>query len=93
MIVIGRGGRNISVEDATSHIGGYSLMNDVTMRDWQYRTFQWFAGKNFERSTPVGPYVVTPDEFVPADATLELTVNGQLRQRAPLADLVFDAAS
>lgn len=91
VIVIGRAGRNISVEDATSHIGGYSLMNDVTMRDWQYRTLQWCAGKNFERSTPVGPYVVTPDEFVPADAILESTVNGQLRQRAPLADLVFGA--
>ena len=63
------------------------LMNDVSMRDWQYRTLQWFAGKNLERSTPVGPYVVTPDEFTPDSATLELTVNGELRQQAQLTDL------
>jgi len=92
VIVIGRGGRDIRPEDATLHIGGYTLMNDVTMRDWQYRTLQWFAGKNLERSTPVGPWVVTPDEFVPEEATLESTVNGELRQRAQLADLVFDAS-
>jgi acylpyruvate hydrolase len=91
VIVIGRGGRDIRAQDAPSHIGGYALMNDVTMRDWQNRTLQWFAGKNLERSTPVGPYVVTPDEFVPGDSILELTVNGELRQRAQLSDLVFDA--
>jgi acylpyruvate hydrolase len=65
-------------------------MNDVSMRDWQYRTLQWFAGKNFERSTPVGPWVVTPDEL-PADAELVTTVNGDVRQRSPITDLVFDA--
>jgi acylpyruvate hydrolase len=90
-IVIGRGGRDISIEAAPAHVGGYCIMNDVSMRDWQNRTLQWFAGKNFERSTPVGPYVVTPDEFKPDSATLELAVNGELRQRAPLADLLFDA--
>lgn len=91
VVVIGRGGCDISLQDAESHIGGYCLMNDLTMRDWQYRSLQWFAGKNLERSTPVGPFVVTPDEFTPNGATLELTVNGDLRQRAPLDDLVFDA--
>jgi len=90
-IVIGRRGRNIDPDEAESHIGGYCLMNDVSMRDWQQRTLQWFAGKNFERSTPVGPFVVTPDEFSPSRETLEVTVNGELRQHAPLADLVFSA--
>lgn len=92
VVVIGRGGRDIEINRAHEHIAGYSLMNDVTLRDWQYRSLQWFAGKNLERSTPVGPYVVTPDQFTPTDAVLELTVNGELRQRAQLADLVFDAS-
>jgi acylpyruvate hydrolase len=91
VIVIGQRGRDIDLEAAEAHIGGYCLMNDVSMRDWQQRTLQWFAGKNFERSTPVGPFVVTPDEFSPSRETLEVTVNGELRQRAPLADLVFGA--
>jgi acylpyruvate hydrolase len=90
VIVIGRGGRDIASESALDHIGGYTLMNDVSMRDWQYRTLQWFAGKNFERSTPVGPWVVTPDELS-ADAELVTTVNGDVRQRSPITDLVFDA--
>jgi acylpyruvate hydrolase len=91
VIVIGRAGRDIRPEDAELHIGGYCLMNDVSMRDWQTRSIQWFAGKNFERSTPVGPFVVTADEFSVAEETIELTVNGEVRQRAPLSDLVFDA--
>ncbi len=92
VVVIGRGGRDIEVGEAHKYIGGYTLMNDLTLRDWQYRSLQWFAGKNLERATPVGPYVVTPDQFTPDDATLELTVNGESRQRAQLADLVFDAS-
>jgi acylpyruvate hydrolase len=91
VIVIGRRGRDIDLKSAEAHIGGYCLMNDVSMRDWQQRTLQWFAGKNFERSTPVGPFVVTPDDFSVSGETLEVTVNGELRQRAPLTDLVFGA--
>jgi acylpyruvate hydrolase len=90
VIVIGRGGRDIDPERATEHIGGYTLMNDVSMRDWQNRTLQWFAGKNFERSTPVGPWVATPDEVDLTTAGIRVTVNGETRQESPLADLVFD---
>jgi acylpyruvate hydrolase len=79
VVVIGAGGA----------IAGYTLMNDVSMRDWQYRTLQWAAGKNFERSTPVGPWIVTPDEFDPADGELVVEVNGDERQRAQFVDLVF----
>ena len=92
VIVIGQRGRDIDAAQAESHIAGYCLMNDVSMRDWQQRTLQWFAGKNFERSTPVGPFVVTPDELSLTSETLEVTVNGELRQRAPLTDLVFGAS-
>jgi acylpyruvate hydrolase len=90
VVVIGRAGRDIAPADAADHIAGYTLMNDVSMRDWQNRTLQWFAGKNFERSTPVGPVIVTPDELDLASAEIVCLVNGEERQRAPLADLVFD---
>jgi acylpyruvate hydrolase len=92
VVVIGKTGRDISVSDAEQHIAGYTIMNDVSMRDWQYRSIQWFVGKNFERSTPVGPWVVTPDEFDLARAELLVTVNGEQRQRSALSDLLFDPA-
>jgi acylpyruvate hydrolase len=89
--VIGKGGRNIAREDAWQHVAGFSVLNDVTARDFQRRTVQWFAGKTFQASTPWGPWLVTPDELGDLSAlTLRLTVNGEERQRASLGDLVFD---
>jgi acylpyruvate hydrolase len=89
--VIGTGGRNISPEDAWSHVAGLTVLNDVTARDFQRRTIQWFAGKTFQKSTPFGPWIVTPDEVGDlTDLELALTVNGDERQRAKLGDLVFD---
>ncbi|NJP97086.1 fumarylacetoacetate hydrolase family protein [Nonomuraea sp. FMUSA5-5] len=75
-------------------IAGYTLINDVTARDWQHRTSQWFAGKNFEQSTPLGPVVVTPDELPQdsagqVDIEIRCEVNGVTRQRARTSDLVF----
>ncbi len=93
VVVIGRGGRDISPDRAHDHIAGYTLMNDVSMRDWQYRTLQWFAGKNFEGSTPVGPWLVTPDEVDLARAEIAVAVNGELRQQARLSELLFDPAA
>jgi acylpyruvate hydrolase len=90
-IVIGSGGRNIAYEEAWSHVAGLTILNDVTARDYQRRTIQWFAGKTFQRSTPVGPWIVTPDELGDlSERELRLTVNGEERQRATLGDLVFD---
>lgn len=90
-VVIGRGGRDIAPEDAWNHVAGLTVLNDVTARDYQWRTPQWFAGKTFQRSTPMGPWLVTPDEFGEvAGHTLTLRVNGEERQRADLDDLVFD---
>jgi acylpyruvate hydrolase len=63
------------------------------MRDWQRRTSQFFAGKNFERSTPVGPVVVTADAFDVAEGELVTTVNGEVRQRARTAELMFGPAA
>jgi acylpyruvate hydrolase len=90
VVVVGKGGRNITVADAGEHIGGYTVMNDVSMRDFQYRSLQWFAGKNFDSSTPVGPWIVTADEIPEvAYAELHVAVNGETRQRATLDDLLF----
>ncbi len=69
------------------------MINDVTMRDWQYRTTQWMQGKTFEATTPLGPHLVTPDELAggvrPALA-LSATVDGEIVQQANTSELVFD---
>jgi acylpyruvate hydrolase len=89
--VIGRGGRDIDAADAWSHVAGVTVLNDVTMRDYQRRTVQWFAGKTWEGSTPFGPDIVTLDEVGDLGAReLLVRVNGQERQRSKLDDLVFD---
>ena len=90
-VVIGSGGRGIAPECAWSHVAGLTILNDVTARDFQRRTLQWFAGKTFQQSTPVGPWVVTPDELGDlSEREIRTTVNGEERQRAVLGDLVFD---
>lgn len=91
VIVIGTGGRDIPKDKALNAVAGYTLMNDVSMRDFQKRSLQWFAGKSWENSTPIGPVVVTPDEL-PDFGKREIMsrVNGQQRQRSPLSDLLFD---
>jgi len=89
--VIGRRGRHVDAEDAWSYVAGLTILNDVTARDFQRRTIQWFAGKTFQASTPMGPWLVTPDELGELGAReLIVTVNGDERQRTTLGDLVFD---
>jgi acylpyruvate hydrolase len=89
--VIGRAGRLIPLESALDHVAGLTLVNDVSMRDFQYRSIQWFAGKSWQASTPVGPEVVSLDELGDlGPLELTTTVNGEPRQRAVLGDLIFD---
>jgi acylpyruvate hydrolase len=90
--VIGRGGRDIAPDAAWAAVGGLTIVNDVSVRDWQLRTNQWFAGKTGQALTPLGPAVVTVDEFPSgiADLQLRLSVNGEPRQAARLGDLVID---
>ena len=91
-IVVGRTVRRASETEAANAIAGFTAMNDVTMRDWQYRTNQWLQGKSFEGTTPVGPVVVTPDEL-PGDVnpalSLSAAVDGEVVQKADTSDLVF----
>jgi len=86
-VVIGRRGRWISPEEAPRHILGYTLANDVTARDLQFRDGQWTRGKGFDTFCPLGPWVET--EFDPADALVTCHVNGEMRQMASTRDMVF----
>jgi 2-keto-4-pentenoate hydratase/2-oxohepta-3-ene-1,7-dioic acid hydratase in catechol pathway len=90
-IVIGKGGRGISMENAMDHVFGYTIINDVTARILQQRHRQWALGKGLDGFCPMGPVVVTADEIGdPRAMQLKTWVNGELRQNAPVSDLIFD---
>lgn len=90
-VVIGAEVRHATPEQARAAIAGYTVVNDVTARDFQYRSPQWLQGKTFESSTPVGPWLVTAEpDHAPISRELTCTVDGELMQKADTADLVFD---
>jgi acylpyruvate hydrolase len=92
-VVIGREARHVAVEDAMDAVAGYTVGNDISMRDFQRRTPQWLQGKTFEASTPVGPYLVTLDELDdPADVGLSCGVDGVVMQESSTSDLIFSVA-
>jgi 2-keto-4-pentenoate hydratase/2-oxohepta-3-ene-1,7-dioic acid hydratase in catechol pathway len=75
--------------EAMEHVAGYTLLNDLSARDYQFKTPQWMPGKTFDGAAPCGPALVTPDEAGPHDAIgIELTLNGELMQSGSTADLV-----
>jgi 2-keto-4-pentenoate hydratase/2-oxohepta-3-ene-1,7-dioic acid hydratase in catechol pathway len=89
-LIIGVGGRAITADNALDHVFGYTAFNDVTSRELQRRHGQWFLGKSIDSYGPMGPCVVTADEIGdPAALHLRLEVNGELRQSARVADLIF----
>ena len=89
-IVIGKTGRNIARSEALAHVYGYTIVNDVTARDVQMRHQQWDLGKSFDTFCPMGPWIVTADEFDAAATRVRCWVNGELRQDARTEDLIFD---
>jgi acylpyruvate hydrolase len=92
VVVIGRGGRAISKDAALSHVIGYSIFNDASVRDYQMKSAQWTMGKNFDGTGAFGPHLVTADEL-PAGATglrLQTRLNGKVVQDASTAELIFD---
>ncbi|TAJ48581.1 MAG: FAA hydrolase family protein [Herbiconiux sp.] len=91
-VVIGTTARRLSPEQAADAIAGYSVLNDVTMRDYQYRTPEWFQGKTFEATTPFGPYLVTPDAYG-VDTDIRTEVGDEVLQHSNTSDLVFDPAT
>jgi acylpyruvate hydrolase len=93
-VVVGRRGRHVPREKALEHVAGYTVVNDVTVRDWQHRTREFLSGKTFEATTPVGPALVTPDELPPGASglTIACSVDGHTMQKSNTADLLFDVA-
>lgn len=91
-VVIGRRARRVGEADGEAAIAGYTVINDVTARDWQYRTLQWLQGKTFEATCPFGPELVTRDE-VGEDLDLSCSIDGEVVQAANTADLVFGPAA
>jgi acylpyruvate hydrolase len=93
-VIIGRAGRRIAVDRALDHVAGYSVANDVTMRDYQYKTHQWLQGKSWESSTPLGPWLVTSDEVGdPQSLSLNLSINGEQMQSSGTDLMIFDVAT
>lgn len=95
MIVVGKGGRRISEETALNHVFGYTLFNDVSVRDYQRKSTQWTPGKNFDRTGPVGPVVVTADALPKGAAGLRITsrLNGKTLQDDNTHNMIFPVAT
>jgi len=91
-VVVGRTARRLTVAEAEDAIAGYAVLNDVTMRDFQYRSPQWLQGKTFEATTPFGPWLTTLDGVEPAGELLT-EVDGEVVQRTAIDDMVFSPAA
>lgn len=89
-VVIGKGGKNITRAAALEHVFGYTVVNDVTARDVQMRHGQWDMGKSFDTFCPMGPWIVTADEFDGTKTRVRCWVNGELRQDGPTENMIFD---
>ncbi|MBP3979446.1 MULTISPECIES: fumarylacetoacetate hydrolase family protein [unclassified Acidovorax] len=89
-VVISKGGKNITRAAALDHVFGYTVINDVTARDVQMRHGQWDMGKSFDTFCPMGPWIVTADEFDGTKTTVRCWVNGELRQDGPTDNMIFD---
>jgi acylpyruvate hydrolase len=90
--IIGRAGRRISKSAALTHVIGYSVFNDASIRDYQFKTPQWTLGKNFDGTGAFGPYLVTHDEVPSGGAGLQVRtrLNGKVLQDSTTSDLIFD---
>jgi acylpyruvate hydrolase len=93
-IVIGKKGRHIPESKALEHVFGYTLFNDVSVRDFQRKTSQWTAGKNFDGTGPTGPWIVTAEELPPGASGLRIMtrVNGETMQDSNTSDMIFSTA-
>ncbi|MEU0989202.1 fumarylacetoacetate hydrolase family protein [Streptomyces sp. NPDC005953] len=92
VVVVGRRVRRADRATAEGAIAGYTILNDVSLRDWQFRTREWLQGKTWEATTPLGPCLVTPDELA-ADAEISCSVDDEVVQKSSISDLLFDAAA
>jgi 2-keto-4-pentenoate hydratase/2-oxohepta-3-ene-1,7-dioic acid hydratase in catechol pathway len=93
-VVIGVPGRNIAKADALRHVFGYTVINDLSARDLQQQHMQWFKGKSLDGFCPMGPVIVTADEFGdPQDKRLQLRVNGVTKQDGQTSNMIFPVDS
>jgi 2-keto-4-pentenoate hydratase/2-oxohepta-3-ene-1,7-dioic acid hydratase in catechol pathway len=93
-VVIGTGGRAIAREHALEHVFGYTVINDVSARDIQFRHKQYFLGKSLDGACPMGPWIVTADEIPdPQNLALRSRVNGALKQDSNTRHMIFDIAT
>lgn len=93
VIVIGKTAKNISKQEALSYVFGYTIGNDLSARDLQFRSGQWLLGKSPDGFAPVGPYIVTSEEIDPNHLSISCTVNGEIRQQANTEDMIFNCAT
>ncbi len=92
-VIIGRGGRGIAAERALEHVFGYTVINDLSARDLQFRHKQYFLGKSLDGACPMGPWIVTADEIAdPQQLDLRCWVNGELKQAANSRQQIFPIA-
>lgn len=94
-VIIGKPGKAITRENALDHVLGYSIFNDGSIREYQFKTPQWMMGKNFDGTGAFGPWLVTADDLPPGASGLKLEtrLNGETVQSANTQDMVFDVAS
>ncbi len=88
--VIGKGGRHVPAESWADHIFGYTIVNDVSARDYQRATSQWLMGKTFDTFAPIGPWIVTKDEIAnPHALDIRMVINGEVLQDSNTKNLIF----
>lgn len=89
-VIVGRGGRHIQAENWREHVFGYSVVNDVSARDYQRATTQWLMGKTFDTFGPLGPWIVTADEISdPHNLDIRTEINGETLQHSNTRELIF----
>jgi 2-keto-4-pentenoate hydratase/2-oxohepta-3-ene-1,7-dioic acid hydratase in catechol pathway len=92
-VVIGKGGRHIPEDRWREHVFGYTMLNDVSARDFQMETSQWIMGKTFDTFAPLGPAVVTADEIAdPQNLAISLLLSGETMQNANTREMIFPVA-
>ena len=92
-VIIGRTARHVPIQTALEHVFGYTVLNDVSARDLQFQTPQYFIGKSVDGYCPMGPWIVTADEIPdPQNLTLRCRVNGVLKQEGQTRDMLYPVA-
>ncbi|KHA51257.1 fumarylacetoacetate hydrolase family protein [Sulfitobacter geojensis] len=94
MLIVGKGGRHIAQDDALSHVFGYTVFNDGSVRDFQRKTHQWTPGKNFDNTGAIGPFVVSPDELPEGAAGLKIEsrVGAEILQSSNTGNMIWSVA-